>query len=102
MEDVLKKALELGTVDYLEIRLEEKAVTSVNYVGRELENIGVNNSFGGNVRALHKGGWGFSSFNSLEQLDQKVAQACKAAKQVGKGRSSWPRSSRCGTMSGSA
>jgi TldD protein len=52
-----------------------------------LENVGVNNSFGGNVRALHKGGWGFSSFNSLEQLDQKVAQACQAARQVGKSRS---------------
>jgi len=87
MEDVLKKALGLGTVDYLEIRLEERAVTSVNYVGRELENIGVNNAFGGNVRALHKGGWGFSSFNSLEQLEQKVAQACQAARQVGKGKS---------------
>jgi TldD protein len=87
MEAEIKKALEKGTVDYLEIRLEERAVTSVNYVGRELENIGVNNSFGGNVRALHKGGWGFSSFNSLEDLEQKVAQACRAAKQVGKGRS---------------
>ncbi|HAD82870.1 MAG: hypothetical protein A2509_02775 [Candidatus Edwardsbacteria bacterium RIFOXYD12_FULL_50_11] len=87
MENLIKKALGLGTVDYLEIRLEERAVTSVNYVGRELENVGVNNFFGGNVRALHKGGWGFSSFNSLEQLDQKVAQACQAARQVGKSRS---------------
>ncbi len=87
MENLIKKALGLGSADYLEIRLEERALTSVHYVGRELENVGVNNSFGGNVRALHKGGWGFSSFNSLEQLDQKVAQACKAARQVGKGRS---------------
>jgi TldD protein len=87
MEHVIKKALESGAVDYLEIRLEERATTSVNYVGRELESIGVNNSFGGNVRALHKGGWGFSSFNSLDNLEEKVAQACQAAKQVGRGRS---------------
>jgi TldD protein len=87
MEGMIKKALGLGRADYLEIRLEEKTVTSVMYAGKELEGVGANTVKGGNVRALYKGGWGFVSFNSLDQLDSKVAEACRAAKLVGKGKS---------------
>jgi TldD protein len=87
MEAEIKKALGWGDADYLEIRVEEKATTSVTYAGNELENIGTNTSRGGNVRALYKGGWGFASFSTLDELKVKVAQACKAARLVGKGKS---------------
>ncbi|MDI6739650.1 MAG: TldD/PmbA family protein [Candidatus Edwardsbacteria bacterium] len=87
MEDLLTKALGKSTVDYLEVRLEERVVTSVNYSGKELEAVGSNTSRGGNVRALHKGGWGFASFNTIDELPDKAAVAEKAARLVGRGKS---------------
>ncbi|MBI4725671.1 TldD/PmbA family protein [candidate division TA06 bacterium] len=87
MEGLIKKALGKGQADYLEIRLEEKTITGVTYAGKELDSVGANAVKGGNVRALYKGGWGFVSFNSLDELDAKVAQACRAARLVGKGKS---------------
>ncbi|MDP2807743.1 MAG: TldD/PmbA family protein, partial [bacterium] len=87
MEGLIKKALGRGQADYIEIRLEDKAVTSVVYSGQELDSAGANTTKGGNVRALYKGGWGFVSFNSMDQLEAKVAEACQAARLVGKGKS---------------
>ena len=87
MEGLIKKALGRGQADYIEIRLEDKAVTSVVYSGKELDSAGTNTTKGGNVRALYKGGWGFVSFNSMDQLEAKVAEACRAARLVGKGKS---------------
>jgi TldD protein len=87
MEQLIRQALGNSAVDYLEIRLEERAVTSVNYSGKELEAVGTNTSRGGNVRALHKGGWGVVSFNTIDELPDKVAEAEKAARLVGHGRS---------------
>lgn len=87
MEDLIRRALGKSSVDYLEVRLEERMVTSVNYSGNELEAVGSNTSRGGNVRALHKGGWGFASFNTIDQLPDKVAEAERAARLVGRGRS---------------
>ena len=87
MEGLIKKALGQAQADYLEIRLEERSTTSVIYAGKELDSVGANTSKGGNVRALYKGGWGFVSFNSMDQLESKVAEACRAARLVGKGKS---------------
>lgn len=87
MEGLIKKALGRDQADYIEIRLEEKAITSVVYSGKELDSAGANTTKGGNVRALYKGGWGFVSFNSMDQLEAKVAEACRAARLVGKGKS---------------
>ncbi len=87
MEQLIKKALGNCAVDYLEVRLEERAVTGANYAGRELEAIGTATSRGGNVRALHKGGWGFASFNTIDELPGKAAEAEQAARMVGRGRS---------------
>jgi TldD protein len=38
---------------------------------------------GGIVRALHKGSWGYATFNDLENLDQRVREACQTARLVG-------------------
>lgn len=87
MEHHIKKALSSSGVDYLEVRIEERSATSVVYQGRELDSVGTNTSRGGNVRALHKGGWGFASFNTIDQLPEKAAEAQKAARLVGRDRS---------------
>lgn len=87
MEHHIRKALSSCGVDYLEVRIEERSTTSVVYQGRELEQAGTSTSRGGNVRALHKGGWGFASFNTIDELPAKAAEAQKAARLVGRERS---------------
>jgi len=71
IEDVgrrLAEALKGYSADYIEARLEQSQTSHISYRGRELESIGRATATGGNVRALVKGGWGFISFNSLDEL----------------------------------
>ncbi len=70
--------------DYIEARLEESQSSYISYRGRELESIGRQTSVGGNVRALVKGGWGFVSFNKLDEIPAKIELAVKQARFVGK------------------
>jgi len=65
--------------DYIEARLEAGESSSINYRGKVLESAGRSSSVGGNVRALVKGGWGFVSFNSLENLAGRVEAAVRQA-----------------------
>ena len=73
--------------DYLEARLEESQTSHITYRGKGLESIGRSTASGGNVRALVKGGWGFTSFNSLENISGRIAQAVEQAKSAGRGHS---------------
>ena len=52
-----------------------------------LESIGKSASVGGNIRALVRGGWGFVSFNSLENLDERLKLAVQEAEIAGQGES---------------
>lgn len=70
--------------DYIDARFEQIHTSRVAYRGRELEDVGRSSDSGGNVRALVDGGWGFASFNRLEQLAAKVAVAIEAARSVGR------------------
>ncbi len=83
METILKKALAGARADYAEVRLERSATTTISYVGNELEEISEFTSLGGCVRALVKGGWGFASFNDLDDLPRYVRLACDQAALVG-------------------
>jgi TldD protein len=84
MRQQISDALQGHQADYVEVRLEEREASRIQYRGRELEDIGRSTSLGGNVRALVKGGWGFVSFNELAGMRQKVALAVKQAGLVGK------------------
>ncbi len=74
--------------DYLEAHLEESQASYITYRGKKLESIGKTTAIGSNVRALVKGGWGFASFNSLDDLAGRiklaVAQAQLASGKEGK------------------
>jgi len=84
MRDFIKNAIyNAPKADYLEIRIEENQTTKVEFVGKELENIGNTTKIGGNVRALVNGGWGFVSFNNIDQIDTYVELAVKEATLVG-------------------
>jgi TldD protein len=74
--------------DYLEARFEESESSHITYRGRKLESIGRSTASGGNARALVKGGWGFTSFNSFKNLPDRLALAVAQARSVGSGESS--------------
>jgi TldD protein len=69
--------------DYIEARLEESQTSHITYRGRELESIGRAAAGGGNIRALVKGGWGFVSFDSFDELPDKIELAIEQAQFVG-------------------
>ncbi len=83
----LAEALNKYSADYIEAHLEESQSSYITYRGRELESIGRTTVIGGNIRALVRGGWGFVSFNNLDELPGKVELAVKQARLVGKGES---------------
>ncbi|MFC2014399.1 TldD/PmbA family protein [Chloroflexota bacterium] len=69
--------------DYIEVRLEESQSSNITYRGRKLESVNKSANTGGNVRAMVKGGWGFVSFNSLEELPDRIESAIKQAEIIG-------------------
>jgi TldD protein len=86
MQERLLAALDAHrtTVDYLEIRLQQSEATGLSFRGPRLD--AVDRSFGlaGGIRACHRGGWSFVSFNSLAELEGRVAEAVAQAKLVGR------------------
>jgi TldD protein len=80
----IEAALRGHNADYVEVRLDDTATNRITYRGRELEEIGRGRSFGGNARALVRGGWGFVSFNEPSNLRKRVEEAVTAAKHVGR------------------
>src|SRR3989304_1024561 len=86
--DEIEAALKGHGADYAEVRIDDTSTSRITYRGRELEELGRSRSFGGNVRALAKGGWGFVSFNDPSGLRERVAEAVSQARHVGRERSS--------------
>ena len=79
--------LKKGKADYLEARFEETQASQIIYLGKVLESIGRATASGGNVRALVKGGWGFTSFNSFDGLNDRIPLAIEQAQSAGTGKS---------------
>ena len=73
-------------VDFLEIRVEESENTSIGFRGKNLDTLKQSVEKGGCVRVLYRGGWGFSTFNRLDEdeVDRYIRSAIKQAKLVGK------------------
>ncbi len=80
----LAEAVKKYRADYIEARLEESQRSHITYRGQELESVGKSTAVGGNIRALVRGGWGFVSFNQLNDLPQRIELAVKQASLVGK------------------
>jgi len=70
-------------VDYLSIRLEEAEGTDILLRGDRIETLSEEISLGGQIRACHRGGWGFASFNRLTSLKDLIEEAIAAAQMVG-------------------
>lgn len=68
MEEIKEIFLKLSKekkIRYGELRLEESEVTNISFRGKDLEELSVSKSMGGNIRILGKCGWGFVSFNDV-------------------------------------
>ena len=83
IEDVLKKFA--GRCDYLEARIEEGEGTGISLRGKSIDAIRESLSLGGCVRAYHKGGVGFASFNNLKRIPEFAEKAIAQAAMVGSG-----------------
>ena len=83
----LAEELKKHRADYLEARLEESQASHITYRGKGLESIGRSTASGGNVRALVKGGWGFTSFNDLDKLPDRISLAVEQAQSTGRSKS---------------
>jgi TldD protein len=86
MRDSLIEALKVQDVEYADLRVEDKTNTWVNFRGPDLDTIGSSRTVGGIVRALCKGGWGYATFNDLDDLPRRVREACETARLVGRDR----------------
>lgn len=82
MRNRLQDALRASKAEYTDIRIEDVTTSQIVFQGQELDSIGSSRTVGGIVRALVKGGWGYSTFNDLEHLDQRVQEACESARLV--------------------
>ncbi len=80
VKDIVQRALDKADVDYCEIRLEESDILNISFRGRGLEDVKTKMQHGGNVRALHGGGWGFASFCDFEDIEACVDRACRQAR----------------------
>ncbi len=81
----LAAAIARQDAEYIEVHLEESQSSHLTYRGRNLESSDKTSAVGGNVRALVNGGWGFVSFNSLDDLEAKARQAVEQARLIGGG-----------------
>jgi TldD protein len=70
-------------VDFLAIRLEQSESTSILLRADKVETLSEERALGGQVRACHRGGWGFTSFNRISTLPERIEEAIAAAKWVG-------------------
>ena len=74
--DIAGKLSKFGAeygAEYIEVHLEESQSGNITYRGKKLEAVNKSTATGGNVRALAKGGgWGFVTFNSLEDLPKRI------------------------------
>jgi TldD protein len=89
MRDRLAQALKVHDAEFADIRLEDKVNSWVTFRGPDLDSIGSSKTVGGIVRALYKGGWGYATFNDLDDLEKRVREACETARLVGTDQSYW-------------
>ena len=75
----IEELLRRTPADYAEIRMEESETTSFRFRGPKLETVGEGISVGGAIRVLSGRGWGFASFNSPGEIEERLARATRLA-----------------------
>ncbi len=85
MESLVKDAMAVSQADFLEIRLEDTHRVEIAFSGRDLKKAQQTRDYGGYVRALIQGSWGFVSFTQPENLKTYIKEAEARALAAGKG-----------------
>ena len=70
-------------VDYLEVRLEQSESTAISFRGPQLDAVNRSFSLAGGIRACHKGGRSFVTFNGLAELKDRIEEAVVQSRLVG-------------------
>jgi TldD protein len=71
-------------IDYLEIRVAQSESTAISFRGAQLDAVDRSFNLAGGIRACHKGGWSFVTFNNLGELKERISEAIAQAHLVGK------------------
>lgn len=81
IKEIFLKLSKEKNIRYGELRLEESEVTNISFRGKELEELSISKSRGGNIRILGKCGWGFISFNDInpQSIIEYFEEAYKAS-----------------------
>lgn len=85
MLDQLQSAIApyLKSVDFLEVRLEQSESTGISFQGEQLNSVDRNLGLSGGIRACHRGGWSFVTFNDVTNLKDRIETAIFQAKLIG-------------------
>lgn len=80
MKQKLTDAVSALSVDFMDIRLEERWETRISYKGDNLEELSRTKSAGGLVRVMDNGSWGIVSFTDQDRLEKSIFLAVRQAK----------------------
>lgn len=80
MKEKLEEAVNTLRVDYMDVRIEDRTETRIQYTGKKLEQLGEIKSFGGTIRVKDKGRWGVVSFTDMDDFDKSIFLAAREAK----------------------
>ncbi|MDD4890135.1 MAG: TldD/PmbA family protein [Phycisphaerae bacterium] len=86
LQERASRAISKLNIRYADVRLERTDSTSVRFRGRRLDTAGRNFDAGGIARVLlADGGWGIASFNSFDELEERIslAKSCAAVQAGG-------------------
>ncbi len=79
MKQRLFDALKNATADYVSIRIDDIDTSSLTYRGKDLDSTATAHGIGGVICACKNGGWGTVTFSSLDNLGERVREACECA-----------------------
>ncbi|MBN1297465.1 hypothetical protein JXA80_11840, partial [bacterium] len=71
--------------DYLEVRAESTRYLGFGFSNDELTRLTISEDQGFSIRACVRGGWGFTSLNSPDLLDEYAALAIEQARSLAQG-----------------
>lgn len=72
MKSFLQQAITGSKADFIEVRLEDTSKTGISYSGKDLKKAQCTRDYGGYIRVLIDGSWGFVSFNDPDALTELV------------------------------
>lgn len=77
--DFLKLVQKIGE-EYAEIHFEERKSLSIDFEGKDIENISQVTEYGGNARVFSNGNWGFANFIKPDESENALHKAIRIVK----------------------